>query len=94
MNGDDPKLVMARRIADTACEPIKAPRHSSPWEASYRSALAAIEECTEAHARIAEAHACPTTSIIQCHYDQATHDIAGSIRDHLKGPTDASTNEK
>ena len=54
MNGDDPKLVMARRIADTACEPIKAPRHSSPWEASYRSALAAILETQRRDAELAD----------------------------------------
>lgn len=90
MNGDDPKLQMARRIAE------KQARDSfDPWianeirdgradeRAEVLAALAAIEECTEAHAQIAD-------NWNPGRKDRVTEtSIAAAIRDHLKGPTDA-----
>lgn len=87
---DDPKLQMARRAEasvwakqgdqefadrimagnDDFCEEVQA-------------ALAAIEECTEAHALIAEnwePQRYDDTEIV-------AHDIAAAIRNHLKGPS-------
>lgn len=47
-------IALARRVADEACEPIRAPRHSSPWEAAYRATLAMALEITERAAKMAE----------------------------------------
>lgn len=61
MSAPTPEMIaLARRVADEACEPIRAPRHSSPWEAAYRATLAMALEITERAAKMVEwAHMVP-----------------------------------
>lgn len=83
----DPKLAMARRAAAS----VRPYSHNSALILDgerdgtdvVRAAIAAIEECTEAHAQIAD-------NWNPGRKDRVTEtSIAEAIRDHLKGPTDA-----
>lgn len=85
---DDPKLQMARRAADKACEeladfdPQDDPDDARIWLTSRNAALAAIEECTERAAKLAETN--------DGYNDVTGLKIARLLRsgDHLKGLTD------
>jgi len=83
----DPKLQMARRVADS-----KWTIGSTEWIAARNAALAAIEECTDRAAKLAEwAHMVPPDGGSPTDEEVALAAlIASSLRsgDHLKGPTD------